>query len=104
MATHSILQATIWTHHVHFLEEKVLPHGATSTIWNVGKQGSKVVAYCDTAAKKMEKAFYRQGALWKGPSLGFGSCTSQPLGCPASSARPLGVGGAIEDHLSLLHL
>ncbi|VFV19752.1 Hypothetical predicted protein, partial [Lynx pardinus] len=59
VATHSILQATIWTHHVHFLEEKVLPHGATFTIWNVGKQGSKVVAYCDTAAKKMEKAFYR---------------------------------------------
>lgn len=33
---------TIWTHRVHFLEEQVLSHWKSFTIWNAGKQGRKL--------------------------------------------------------------
>ncbi|XP_040845850.1 UDP-GlcNAc:betaGal beta-1,3-N-acetylglucosaminyltransferase-like protein 1 isoform X5 [Ochotona curzoniae] len=69
-ATHSILETTIWTHRVHFLEERALPHWPTFTIWNAGKQGRrlyrsltaanrhKVVAFCDVDENKIRKGFY----------------------------------------------
>nr|XP_055174388.1 UDP-GlcNAc:betaGal beta-1,3-N-acetylglucosaminyltransferase-like protein 1 isoform X1 [Nyctereutes procyonoides]XP_055174447.1 UDP-GlcNAc:betaGal beta-1,3-N-acetylglucosaminyltransferase-like protein 1 isoform X1 [Nyctereutes procyonoides] len=69
-ATHSVLETTIWTHRVRFLEERVLPHWAAFTIWNAGRQGRrlyrglsagarrKVVAFCDVDENKIRKGFY----------------------------------------------
>nr|XP_020032318.1 UDP-GlcNAc:betaGal beta-1,3-N-acetylglucosaminyltransferase-like protein 1 isoform X1 [Castor canadensis] len=69
-ATHSVLETTIWTHRVHFLEEQALPRWASFTIWNAGKQGRrlyrsltaasqhKVVAFCDVDENKIRKGFY----------------------------------------------
>ncbi|XP_040495855.1 UDP-GlcNAc:betaGal beta-1,3-N-acetylglucosaminyltransferase-like protein 1 isoform X5 [Ursus maritimus] len=69
-ATRSVLETTIWTHRVRFLEERVLPHWAAFTIWNAGRQGRrlyrsltaearrKVVAFCDVDEKKIRKGFY----------------------------------------------
>ncbi|XP_048222178.1 UDP-GlcNAc:betaGal beta-1,3-N-acetylglucosaminyltransferase-like protein 1 isoform X2 [Perognathus longimembris pacificus] len=68
--THSVLETTIWTHRVHFLEEQALPRWASFTIWNAGKQGRrlyrsltaanqhKVVAFCDVDRNKIKKGFY----------------------------------------------
>ncbi|KAF5921466.1 hypothetical protein HPG69_012515 [Diceros bicornis minor] len=41
-ATHSVLETTIWTHRVRFLEERALPHWASFTIWNAGRQGRRL--------------------------------------------------------------
>ncbi|XP_066092272.1 queuosine-tRNA galactosyltransferase isoform X3 [Saccopteryx bilineata] len=83
---------TIWTHRVRFLEERVLPHWATFTIWNAGRQGRrlyrsltagarrKVVAFCDVDENKIKKGFYCYE-------------DSQDL-----------TGGAFEDNLRSLHL
>ncbi|XP_069339173.1 queuosine-tRNA galactosyltransferase isoform X3 [Eulemur rufifrons] len=69
-ATHSVLEATLWTHRVRFLEERALPRWATFTIWNAGRQGRrlyrslsaagrrKVVAFCDVDKNKIAKGFY----------------------------------------------
>nr|XP_036853527.1 UDP-GlcNAc:betaGal beta-1,3-N-acetylglucosaminyltransferase-like protein 1 isoform X4 [Manis javanica] len=69
-ATHAVLETTMWTHRVRFLEERVLPHWAAFTIWNAGRQGRwlyrsltdrarhKVVAFCDVDEKKIRKGFY----------------------------------------------
>nr|XP_024644625.1 UDP-GlcNAc:betaGal beta-1,3-N-acetylglucosaminyltransferase-like protein 1 isoform X11 [Macaca nemestrina] len=69
-ATHSVLETTIWTHRVRFLEEQALPRWAAFTIWNAGKQGRrlyrsltaasqrKVVAFCDVDENKIRKGFY----------------------------------------------
>ncbi|XP_015445146.1 UDP-GlcNAc:betaGal beta-1,3-N-acetylglucosaminyltransferase-like protein 1 isoform X4 [Pteropus alecto] len=69
-ATHSILETTIWSHRVRFLEEWALPRWATFTIWNAGRQGrrlyrsltpgarAKVVAFCDVDENKIKKGFY----------------------------------------------
>ncbi|XP_036623047.1 UDP-GlcNAc:betaGal beta-1,3-N-acetylglucosaminyltransferase-like protein 1 isoform X2 [Trichosurus vulpecula] len=69
-ATHSVLESTIWQHRVQFLEERVLQHWTTFTIWNAGKQGrklyrslspvnqKKVVAFCDVDENKIKKGFY----------------------------------------------
>ena len=35
-------RTTIWTHRVRFLEERALPHWATFTIWNAGRQGRRL--------------------------------------------------------------
>lgn len=63
-------RTTIWSHRVRFLEERALPHWATFTIWNAGRQGrrlyrsltpgarAKVVAFCDVDEKKIKKGFY----------------------------------------------
>lgn len=40
--THSILETTIWTYRVRFLEERALPHWSAFTIWNAGKQGRRL--------------------------------------------------------------
>ncbi|KAM5149372.1 queuosine-tRNA galactosyltransferase isoform 3-T3 [Callospermophilus lateralis] len=69
-ATLSVLETTIWTHRVCFLEEWALPQWASFTIWNAGKQGRrlyrsltaasrcKVVAFCDVDENKIRKGFY----------------------------------------------
>ncbi|XP_069606704.1 queuosine-tRNA galactosyltransferase isoform X2 [Ranitomeya imitator] len=69
-ATHSVSEETIWKYRVQFLEERVLEHWPSFTIWNAGKQGrklyrslaprnrDKVVAFCDVDVKKISKGFY----------------------------------------------
>ncbi|XP_030063907.1 queuosine-tRNA galactosyltransferase isoform X4 [Microcaecilia unicolor] len=69
-ATHSVLEETIWNHRVKFLQDKVLAHWKSFTIWNAGKQGRKlyrsllpanqrkVVAFCDVDKNKIAKEFY----------------------------------------------
>ncbi|XP_078242060.1 queuosine-tRNA galactosyltransferase isoform X7 [Pogona vitticeps] len=69
-ATHSVLESTIWTHRVLFLEERILNHWTGFTIWNAGKQGrklfrslssanqKKVEAFCDVDENKIAKGFY----------------------------------------------
>nr|XP_033817104.1 UDP-GlcNAc:betaGal beta-1,3-N-acetylglucosaminyltransferase-like protein 1 isoform X2 [Geotrypetes seraphini] len=69
-ATHSVLEETIWNHRVRFLQDKVLVHWISFTIWNAGKQGRKlyrsllpsnqrkVVAFCDVDKNKIAKGFY----------------------------------------------
>ncbi|XP_075702021.1 queuosine-tRNA galactosyltransferase isoform X2 [Rhinoderma darwinii] len=69
-ATHSVTEETIWKNRVQFLEERVLEHWPSFTIWNAGKQGrklyrslaprnrDKVVAFCDVDANKISKGFY----------------------------------------------
>jgi hypothetical protein len=42
---------TIWTHRVHFLEEQVLPHWKSFTIWNAGKQGRKLYRSLTAASR-----------------------------------------------------
>uniref|UniRef100_A0A8C6YD05 Uncharacterized protein n=1 Tax=Naja naja TaxID=35670 RepID=A0A8C6YD05_NAJNA len=41
-ATHAVLEETIWTHRVLFLEERILSNWTSFTIWNAGKQGRKL--------------------------------------------------------------
>ncbi|XP_059588168.1 UDP-GlcNAc:betaGal beta-1,3-N-acetylglucosaminyltransferase-like protein 1 isoform X3 [Alligator mississippiensis] len=69
-ATHSVLEGTIWNHRVRFLEDQVLKHWMSFTIWNAGKQGrklyrslspanrKKVAAFCDVDRNKIVKGFY----------------------------------------------
>uniref|UniRef100_A0A6I8QBW7 Uncharacterized protein n=2 Tax=Xenopus tropicalis TaxID=8364 RepID=A0A6I8QBW7_XENTR len=69
-ATHSVSEETIWGHRVRFLEERVLAHWPSFTIWNAGKQGrklyrslternqKKVGAFCDVDANKISKGCY----------------------------------------------
>ncbi|XP_077183699.1 queuosine-tRNA galactosyltransferase isoform X3 [Paroedura picta] len=69
-ATHSVLEETIWTHRLLFLEERILSCWISFTIWNAGKQGrkffrslsptnqKKVTAFCDVDQKKITKGFY----------------------------------------------
>ncbi|KAL1281326.1 hypothetical protein QQF64_000129 [Cirrhinus molitorella] len=69
-ATHSVLEETIWSLRVHFLQERVLSQWESFTIWNAGKQGrklyrslsptnqKKVKAFCDVDENKIQKGFY----------------------------------------------
>uniref|UniRef100_A0A8B9JSR3 UDP-GlcNAc:betaGal beta-1,3-N-acetylglucosaminyltransferase-like 1 n=1 Tax=Astyanax mexicanus TaxID=7994 RepID=A0A8B9JSR3_ASTMX len=69
-ATHSVLEETIWTLRVNFLQERVLDQWDSFTIWNAGKQGrklyrslsltnqKKVKAFCDVDENKIKKGFY----------------------------------------------
>lgn len=43
VTTDSVLQFTIETHQVHFLEERALSHWGSFTIWNSGKQRPKAI-------------------------------------------------------------
>lgn len=43
---------TIWTHRVHFLEEQVLPHWKSFTIWNAGKQGRRLYRSLTAASRR----------------------------------------------------
>ncbi|XP_016304260.1 queuosine-tRNA galactosyltransferase [Sinocyclocheilus anshuiensis] len=69
-ATHSVLEETIWSLRVHFLQERVLSQWESFTVWNAGKQGrrlyrslsptnqKKVKAFCDVDENKIQKGFY----------------------------------------------
>ncbi|KAJ3614884.1 hypothetical protein NHX12_018453 [Muraenolepis orangiensis] len=69
-ATHSVLEETIWTLRVDFLQERILSQWERFTIWNAGKQGrklyrslisanqKKVRAFCDVDENKIQKGFY----------------------------------------------
>ncbi|KAG7316119.1 hypothetical protein KOW79_020985 [Hemibagrus wyckioides] len=69
-ATHSVLEETIWSLRVDFLQERVLRQWGSFTIWNAGKQGrklyrsltstnqKKVKAFCDVDENKIKKGFY----------------------------------------------
>ncbi|KAJ7404419.1 UDP-GlcNAc:betaGal beta-1,3-N-acetylglucosaminyltransferase-like 1 [Willisornis vidua] len=51
-ATHSVLQGTIWTHRVRFLEDRVLSSWPSFTIWNAGKQGRRLYRSLSPANRK----------------------------------------------------
>ncbi|XP_033037625.1 UDP-GlcNAc:betaGal beta-1,3-N-acetylglucosaminyltransferase-like protein 1 isoform X7 [Trachypithecus francoisi] len=116
-ATHSVLEATIWTHRVHFLEEQALPRWAAFTIWNAGKQGRrlyrsltaasqrKVVAFCDVDENKIRKGFYchedsQERPKPRIPILHFRAARPPFVICVKLDLT----GGAFEDNLRSLHL
>ncbi|XP_036919541.1 UDP-GlcNAc:betaGal beta-1,3-N-acetylglucosaminyltransferase-like protein 1 isoform X2 [Sturnira hondurensis] len=116
-ATHSVLETTIWTHRVHFLEEQALPHWATFTIWNAGRQGRrlyrslsaraqrKVVAFCDVDQNKIKKGFYcYEDSLERPkprvPILHFRAARPPFIICVKLDLT----GGEFEDNLRSLHL
>ncbi|XP_059527614.1 UDP-GlcNAc:betaGal beta-1,3-N-acetylglucosaminyltransferase-like protein 1 isoform X3 [Myotis daubentonii] len=116
-ATHSVLESTIWTHRVRFLEERALPHWATFTIWNAGKQGRrlyrsltaearrKVVAFCDVDENKIKKGFYcyedsQEKPKPRVPILHFRAARPPFVICVKLDLT----GGAFEDNLRSLHL
>nr|XP_048285264.1 UDP-GlcNAc:betaGal beta-1,3-N-acetylglucosaminyltransferase-like protein 1 [Myodes glareolus] len=116
-ATHSVLEITIWTHRVHFLEEQVLPRWKSFTIWNAGKQGRrlyrsltaasrcKVVAFCDVDENKIRKGFYcheesQERPKPKVPILHFQAARSPFVICVKLDLT----GGAFEDNLKSLNL
>ncbi|XP_053767030.1 queuosine-tRNA galactosyltransferase isoform X1 [Desmodus rotundus] len=116
-ATHSVLETTIWTHRVHFLEERALPHWATFTIWNAGRQGRrlyrsltakaqrKVVAFCDVDENKIKKGFYcyedsKERPKPRVPILHFQAARPPFVICVKLDLT----GGAFEDNLRSLHL
>ncbi|XP_047688039.1 UDP-GlcNAc:betaGal beta-1,3-N-acetylglucosaminyltransferase-like protein 1 isoform X4 [Prionailurus viverrinus] len=116
-ATHSVLETTIWTHRVRFLEEWALPHWATFTIWNAGRQGRrlyrsltagmrrKVVAFCDVDENKIRKGFYchedsQERPKPRVPILHFRAARPPFVICVKLDLT----GGAFEDNLRSLHL
>ncbi|XP_063511945.1 UDP-GlcNAc:betaGal beta-1,3-N-acetylglucosaminyltransferase-like protein 1 isoform X2 [Pongo pygmaeus] len=116
-ATHSILETTIWTHRVRFLEERALPRWAAFTIWNAGKQGRrlyrsltatskrKVVAFCDVDENKIRKGFYchedsEERPKPRIPILHFRAAQPPFVICVKLDLT----GGAFEDNLRSLHL
>ncbi|KAF4118143.1 hypothetical protein G5714_000194 [Onychostoma macrolepis] len=66
----SLLEETIWSLRVDFLQERVLSQWESFTVWNAGKQGrrlyrslsptnqKKVKAFCDVDENKIQKGFY----------------------------------------------
>nr|XP_011718607.1 UDP-GlcNAc:betaGal beta-1,3-N-acetylglucosaminyltransferase-like protein 1 isoform X14 [Macaca nemestrina] len=116
-ATHSVLETTIWTHRVRFLEEQALPRWAAFTIWNAGKQGRrlyrsltaasqrKVVAFCDVDENKIRKGFYchedsQERPKPRIPILHFRAARPPFVICVKLDLT----GGAFEDNLRSLHL
>ncbi|XP_016367298.1 queuosine-tRNA galactosyltransferase [Sinocyclocheilus rhinocerous] len=82
-ATHSVLEETIWSLRVHFLQERVLSQWESFTVWNAGKQGrrlyrslsptnqKKVKAFCDVDENKIQKGFYtyEESKEWPKPRI-----------------------------------
>ncbi|XP_037349271.2 UDP-GlcNAc:betaGal beta-1,3-N-acetylglucosaminyltransferase-like protein 1 isoform X1 [Talpa occidentalis] len=116
-ATRSVLEATIWSHRVRFLEERALPHWAAFTIWNAGKQGrrlyrsltagarSKVAAFCDVDENKIRKGFYsyedsQDRPKPRIPILHFRAARPPFVICVKLDLT----GGAFEDNLQSLQL
>ncbi|KAM5217054.1 queuosine-tRNA galactosyltransferase isoform 2-T3 [Hipposideros larvatus] len=116
-ATHAVLESTIWTHRVCFLEEWALRHWATFTIWNAGRQGRrlyrslsegarrKVVAFCDVDEKKIKKGFYcyeesQERPKPRVPILHFRAARPPFIICVKLDLT----GGAFEDNLRSLRL
>uniref|UniRef100_A0A8C2RIY3 UDP-GlcNAc:betaGal beta-1,3-N-acetylglucosaminyltransferase like 1 n=1 Tax=Capra hircus TaxID=9925 RepID=A0A8C2RIY3_CAPHI len=75
-ATHSVLETTIWAHRVRFLEEQALPHWATFTIWNAGRQGRRLYRSLTTGSQR------KVGACPSGSNMG------QPMTLLSSQERP----------------
>uniref|UniRef100_A0A2K5V1B6 UDP-GlcNAc:betaGal beta-1,3-N-acetylglucosaminyltransferase like 1 n=1 Tax=Macaca fascicularis TaxID=9541 RepID=A0A2K5V1B6_MACFA len=113
----SVLETTIWTHRVRFLEEQALPRWAAFTIWNAGKQGRrlyrsltaasqrKVVAFCDVDENKIRKGFYchedsQERPKPRIPILHFRAARPPFVICVKLDLT----GGAFEDNLRSLHL
>ncbi|KAM7334761.1 hypothetical protein ACRRTK_008081 [Alexandromys fortis] len=116
-ATHSVLEVTIWTHRVHFLEEQVLPRWKSFTIWNAGKQGRrlyrsltaasrcKVVAFCDVDENKIRKGFYCHEESQERPKPKVPILHLQAARPPFVICVKLDLtGGAFEDNLKSLNL
>uniref|UniRef100_A0A8D0T3E2 UDP-GlcNAc:betaGal beta-1,3-N-acetylglucosaminyltransferase like 1 n=1 Tax=Sus scrofa TaxID=9823 RepID=A0A8D0T3E2_PIG len=116
-ATHAVLETTIWTLRVRFLEEQALPRWATFTIWNAGRQGRrlyrsltaesrrKVVAFCDVDENKIQKGFYcheesQERPKPRVPVLHFRAARPPFVICVKLDLT----GGAVEDNLRSLHL
>ncbi|XP_061248412.1 UDP-GlcNAc:betaGal beta-1,3-N-acetylglucosaminyltransferase-like protein 1 isoform X1 [Bos javanicus] len=116
-ATHSVLETTIWAHRVRFLEEQALPHWATFTIWNAGRQGRrlyrsltagsqrKVAAFCDVDENKIRKGFYcyegsQERPKPRIPVLHFRAAQPPFVICVKLDLT----GGAFEDNLRSLNL
>ncbi|XP_004709260.2 UDP-GlcNAc:betaGal beta-1,3-N-acetylglucosaminyltransferase-like protein 1 isoform X1 [Echinops telfairi] len=116
-ASRSVLESTIWTLRVRFLEERVLLHWTTFTIWNAGKQGrrlyrsldtanqQKVTAFCDVDERKIQKGFYcyedsQDRPKPRVPILHFRAAQPPFVICVKLDLT----GGAFEDNLSSLHL
>uniref|UniRef100_A0A8C5Q9T1 UDP-GlcNAc:betaGal beta-1,3-N-acetylglucosaminyltransferase like 1 n=1 Tax=Leptobrachium leishanense TaxID=445787 RepID=A0A8C5Q9T1_9ANUR len=116
-ATHSVSEDTIWRHRVSFLEERVLRHWSTFTIWNAGKQGrklyrsltpavrKKVVAFCDVDEKKISKGFYtyedsKERAKPKIPIVHFRDAKPPFIICIKLDLT----GGGFEENLKSLNL
>ncbi|XP_062031509.1 UDP-GlcNAc:betaGal beta-1,3-N-acetylglucosaminyltransferase-like protein 1 isoform X3 [Lepus europaeus] len=115
--THSILEATIWTYRVRFLEERALPHWSAFTIWNAGKQGRrlyrsltaanqrKVAAFCDVDENKIRKGFYcyedsQERPRPRVPILHFRAAQPPFVICVKLDLT----GGEFEENLRSLHL
>ncbi|XP_069860832.1 queuosine-tRNA galactosyltransferase isoform X1 [Dipodomys merriami] len=116
-ATHSVLETTIWTHRVHFLEEQALPRWASFTIWNAGKQGRrlyrsltaanqrKVAAFCDVDKNKIQKGFYCYEEAQERPKPQIPILHFRDARPPFVICVKLDLtGGAFEDNLKSLHL
>ncbi|XP_069916171.1 queuosine-tRNA galactosyltransferase isoform X10 [Oryctolagus cuniculus] len=115
--THSILETTIWTYRVRFLEERALPHWPAFTIWNAGKQGRrlyrsltaanqrKVAAFCDVDENKIRKGFYcyedsQERPRPRIPILHFRAAQPPFVICVKLDLT----GGEFEENLRSLHL
>ncbi|KAM9296420.1 queuosine-tRNA galactosyltransferase [Gastrophryne carolinensis] len=116
-ATHSVSEETIWNMRVKFLEERVLRHWPSFTIWNAGKQGrklyrsltpenrEKVVAFCDVDVNKISKGFYtyeesQERPKPKIPILHFKEAAPPFIICVKLDLT----GGGFEDNLRSLNL
>nr|XP_036853539.1 UDP-GlcNAc:betaGal beta-1,3-N-acetylglucosaminyltransferase-like protein 1 isoform X14 [Manis javanica] len=93
-ATHAVLETTMWTHRVRFLEERVLPHWAAFTIWNAGRQGRWLYRSLTDRARHKEKPKPRVPILhFRAARPPFVICVKLDL-----------TGGAFEDNLKSLGL
>ncbi|XP_067403787.1 queuosine-tRNA galactosyltransferase isoform X4 [Emydura macquarii macquarii] len=116
-ATHSVLEGTIWTHRVRFLEDRALKHWTSFTIWNAGKQGrklyrslapanqKKVAAFCDVDENKIAKGFYtyqesKERPKPRIPIQHFRDATPPFIICVKLDLT----GGAFEENLNALDL
>ncbi|XP_071429971.1 queuosine-tRNA galactosyltransferase isoform X3 [Pithys albifrons albifrons] len=116
-ATHSVLQGTIWTHRVRFLEDRVLSSWPSFTIWNAGKQGrrlyrslspanrKKVIAFCDVDEKKIAKGFYTYEESEESPKPRVPVCHFRDAAPPLVLCVKLDLtGGVFETNLDMLNL
>ncbi|XP_026523390.1 UDP-GlcNAc:betaGal beta-1,3-N-acetylglucosaminyltransferase-like protein 1 isoform X2 [Notechis scutatus] len=116
-ATHAVLEETIWTHRVLFLEERILSNWTSFTIWNAGKQGrklfrslspanqNKVTAFCDVDKNKITKGFYiyeesKETSKPRIPILHFKEASPPLIICVKLDLTD----GQFEENLSLLNL
>ncbi|XP_060544630.1 UDP-GlcNAc:betaGal beta-1,3-N-acetylglucosaminyltransferase-like protein 1 isoform X6 [Pantherophis guttatus] len=116
-ATNTVLEETIWTHRVLFLEERILSNWTSFTIWNAGKQGrklfrslspanqNKVTAFCDVDKNKITKGFYiyeesKETSKPRIPILHFKEASPPLIICVKLDLTD----GQFEENLSLLNL